>query len=313
MSSIAGRPVGLAHVRRFADSAEAPGFKLPKLLGVVGAGQMGSGIALTAANVAEIPTVIYDASEAALTRSRELLEKELSKRVTKGKMTEAGREAVLGRLRFSGALEALGEADFVVEAISEEAALKQALFARLSALTRPAAVLASNTSSISITKLAAATTRPESVIGMHFFHPVAVMPLVEIVRGAQTEDATLARTTSLALAMQKQVTHANDSPGFISNRILMPYINEAVFALMERVGTAADIDATMKLGTNVPMGPLELADFIGLDTVLHILNVLHSQIGDPKFRPCPLLRQYVDAGWLGRKAGRGFYLYGAAK
>jgi len=203
------------------------------------------------------------------------------------------------------------EVDLAIEAATENEELKRRIFQQLDAVVRPGGVLATNTSSIPITRIAAATQRPEAVIGMHFMNPVPVMQLVELIRGAATSDATYERTVALARAMGKTVVTSRDFPGFIVNRILIPMLNEAAYALMEGLGTAKDIDTAMKLGTNQPMGPLELADFIGLDTVLFIAEVMHRGLGDPKYRPCPLLRQYVDAGWLGKKTGRGFHLYGS--
>jgi 3-hydroxybutyryl-CoA dehydrogenase len=217
--------------------------------------------------------------------------------------------AIVSRIQAVEGLEGLANADFVVEAVNENESLKKEIFARLDVLCRPGVVLASNTSSIPITRIGAATKRPELVIGMHFMNPVPVMKLVEIIRGLATSDETNALTQALCARMQKTTVTSRDIGGFIVNRVLMPMINEAVYALYEGIGTAQDIDTGMKLGTNQPMGPLELADFIGLDTCLAIMEVLHTGLGDAKYRPCPLLRQHVDAGWLGRKSGRGFHRY----
>lgn len=279
-----------------------------KTVGVVGAGQMGAGIAQVAAQ-AGLEVLVTDISDEALERGRKSIESSLSRLVKKEKLSEADKDAALGRIRFSTALADHGKADFVVEAITEDEGLKRRLFAELDSIVPKDKILASNTSSISITRLAAATSRPERFIGMHFMNPVPIMQLVEIIRGIATSDETFEATKALAEKMGKTTTTSRDFPGFIANRILMPMINEAFYALLEGVGTAEDIDTTMKLGTNQPMGPLALADFIGLDTCLAIMEVLHQGLGDAKYRPCPLLRQYVDAGWLGRKAGRGVYVY----
>jgi len=224
-------------------------------------------------------------------------------------MTADEKAAALGRVTTSTEMAALGQADFVVEAATENTEFKLLLFEKIAAAAPPHAVLASNTSSISITKIAAVTDRPEQVIGMHFMNPVPVMKLVEVITGLATSDATFEATSQLAAEMNKVTTKSRDIPGFIANRILMPYINEAVQTLYEGIGTVEDIDTTMKLGTNVPMGPLTLADFIGLDTCLAIMQVLHTELGDSKYRPSPLLVQYVNAGWYGKKNGRGFYSY----
>jgi 3-hydroxybutyryl-CoA dehydrogenase len=279
-------------------------------LGVVGAGQMGAGIAQVAAQ-AGFDVVCTDVSDAAITRGKAGIEKSLERLVKKEKLTQADAAAALGRITFSTDLKAHARCDFVVEAVTESEELKRRIFKELDEVCRKEAVLSSNTSSISITRLAAATTRPERFIGMHFMNPVPVMQLVEIIRGIATADETYALTRALAERMGKTTTVSKDFPGFLANRILMPMINEAFYALYEGVGSAADIDTTMKLGTNQPRGPLTLADFIGLDTCLAIMNVLHEGLGDAKYRACPLLRQYVDAGWLGRKTGRGVYQYDA--
>lgn len=230
--------------------------------------------------------------------------------MNKGKMSATEKRDCLERIQCSNQLEDLAQTDFLIEAVSEDIGLKQLLFKTLSGtLHKDDAIVASNTSSISITKLAAAYRRPECCVGMHFMNPVPVMRLVELIAGRQTAETTLRTTRSVAEAMGKTTSMAQDVPGFIANRILMPYINEAVFALYEGIGSREDIDKTMVLGTNVPMGPLKLADFIGLDTCLAITRVLHTELGDSKYRPCPLLVQYVNAGWLGKKTGRGFYEY----
>lgn len=274
---------------------------------VVGAGQMGSGIAQVAAQ-AGIAVTLVDASSAALDKARERIRASVEKLAKKGAVPADQVNAILGRIRTASGLAGLS-ADFAVEAVSEDENLKRAIFQELDAVVKPGGVIASNTSSISITRLATATRRPESVVGMHFMNPVPLMALVEIIRGAQTSDEAYRATVELAGRLGKTCVTAKDFPGFIVNRILIPYLNEACYVLMEGIASAEDIDAAMKLGTNVPMGPLALADFIGLDTCLAIAQVLFDGLGDSKYRPCPLLRQYVDAGWLGKKSGRGFYRY----
>lgn len=277
-------------------------------VGVLGAGQMGAGIAQVAA-MSGYDVVMTDISEAQLERAKAGIEKSLTKLVAKERLSSADKDAALTRLTLSSDMSAHAGADIVIEAVTEHEPLKRELLAQLDAVLGEDAILASNTSSISITRLAAATSRPERFIGMHFMNPVPIMKLVEVIRGLETTDATYAATRTLAEAMGKTVVVAQDFPGFIVNRVLIPMLNEAVFALYEGVASAEDIDAAMKLGTNQPMGPLTLADFIGLDTVLAIAEVLHEGLGDSKYRPCPLLRQYVDAGRLGRKVGRGFFDY----
>ncbi|WP_303673914.1 3-hydroxybutyryl-CoA dehydrogenase [Vampirovibrio chlorellavorus] len=278
-------------------------------VGVVGAGQMGNGIAQVMAHHAGLSVVVQDVNTAALEKALAIIEKSLSKFVEKAQISGEQKAEILGRIRFETALEALKDADLVVEAIVEKEAIKREIFLTLDSLTKPTAILASNTSSISITRLAAATQRPAQVIGMHFMNPVPLMKLVEIIRGAQTSDATYAVVADLTARLNKTGVVSRDFPGFISNRVLMPLINEAIFTLYEGIASAEDIDTVLKLGMNHPMGPLTLADFIGLDTCLAIMNVLHDGFQDPRFRPCPLLKQYVDAGYLGRKSGRGFFSY----
>ncbi len=277
-------------------------------IGVVGAGTMGHGIAQVCAMHGYRVTLV-DVSQELLDRALEKIARSLAKLHRKGKLDDAAHQAALENLRTSLALADVAEADVVIEAVSERRALKLEIFAELDALTAPETILASNTSSISITELAASTQRPHQVIGMHFMNPVPIMKLVEVIPGLATDEATLKTTTALARALGKTPVQAADYPGFIANRVLMPMINEAIYALMEGVGTAEAIDTVMKLGMNHPMGPLTLADFIGLDVVLEILNVLYEGLGDPKYRPCPLLKRMVAAGYLGRKSGRGFYEY----
>jgi 3-hydroxybutyryl-CoA dehydrogenase len=275
---------------------------------VVGAGQMGAGIAQVALT-AGLRVTLVDVAKDAVDKGAGRIRSGLGKLREKGKIDEGAERAALGRLTTSTAAREAKDVDVAIEAATENEELKKRIFQDLDAAVRPGGVLATNTSSIPITRIAAATKRPEAVIGMHFMNPVPVMQLVELIRGAATSDATFERTRSLAQAMGKTVVTSRDYPGFIVNRILIPMLNEAAYALMEGLGTAEDIDTAMKLGTNQPMGPLQLADFIGLDTVLFIAEVMHRGLGDPKYRPCPLLRQYVDAGWLGKKSGRGFHTY----
>src|ERR1051326_307956 len=275
---------------------------------VIGGGTMGNGIAHTAA-ASGFPVTLVDVADALLERAMSTISANLQRGVDKGKMTADEKQAVLSRITTTTSLESIKDADLVVEAIIENVDAKTQLFTRLDAITKPDCILASNTSSISITKIAAATKRPDKVIGMHFMNPVPVMTLVEVIRGIAPSDETYAKTEDLAKRMGKTPIEVNDYPGFISNRVLMPMINEAIFALYEGVAKPEAIDGVMKLGMNHPMGPLTLADFIGLDVCLAILRVLEEGFGDPKYRPCPLLVKMVDAGWLGRKSGRGFYDY----
>jgi 3-hydroxybutyryl-CoA dehydrogenase len=279
-----------------------------KTVGVVGAGTMGNGIAQVFAQ-AGFTVHLVDIAQPMLDRALRTIDKSLAKLVEKGKTAAADRDAALARLRMTTSLDALAGADYVVEAIVEDAAAKRALFHSLDALVGPETILASNTSSLSITSLGAATRRPDRVLGMHFMNPVPLMTLVELIRGQATSAEAMQVAFGLCATLGKTGVEAADYPGFIANRILMPMLNEAFYAVMEGVGTPEAIDAVMKGGMNHPMGPLTLADFIGLDVCLAILTVLHEGFGDPKYRPCPLLRRMVEAGHLGRKAGRGFYVY----
>src|SRR4051812_26008112 len=279
-----------------------------KRVGVIGAGTMGNGIAQVFTQ-AGYDVRLIDAATQALDRARSSIEKSLEKFVEKSKLTASEREATLARLAPDTDINALADADYVVEAIFEDANAKRDLFVRLDQITKRHVILSSNTSSISITMLGAATTRPDKVLGMHFMNPVPLMTLVEMIRGQATSDESMRIASELCAALGKTPIAAADYPGFIANRILMPMVNEAIFAVMEGVGTPDAIDAVMKLGMNHPMGPLTLADFIGLDICLAILTVLHDGLGDPKYRACPLLRRMVAAGQLGRKSGQGFYTY----
>jgi 3-hydroxybutyryl-CoA dehydrogenase len=283
-----------------------------EIIGVVGAGTMGNGIAQVAAR-AGYDVVISDVSEEFLQRGLTAIDKSLQRDVDKERLASAEKREITKRIRTDTSLESLSDAGLVIEAVTENVNVKTEVFQALDRIVRPDAILASNTSSISITKLAAATKRPDKVIGMHFMNPVPVMKLVEVIRGMATSDETYDKVRSLTERLGKTALDCQDSPGFISNRVLMPMINEAIFTLYEGVATRESIDGIMKLGMNHPMGPLTLADFIGLDVCLAIMNVLHDGLGDPKYRPCPLLRRYVDAGWLGRKSGRGFYEYAEQK
>jgi 3-hydroxybutyryl-CoA dehydrogenase len=277
-------------------------------IGVLGAGQMGSGIAQVSL-IGGFRVVLADISDAVLDSSRAGIGKGLEILVRKEKITAQDRERMAANLRTTTDVAAFSSCDFVVEAATEKEELKLRLFRQLDEAVPSGRILATNTSSISITKIAAATKRPDKVVGMHFMNPVPLMKLVEVIRGLQTSEETFGATVDLSRKLGKEPVPANDYPGFVANRILMPMINEAVYALMEGVGKAEDIDAIMRMGANHPMGPLALADLIGLDTCLEVLNVLQQGLGDPKYRPCPLLRKHVEAGYLGKKTGRGFYAY----
>ncbi|MHB8527418.1 MAG: 3-hydroxybutyryl-CoA dehydrogenase [Candidatus Acidiferrales bacterium] len=279
-----------------------------KTVAVLGAGTMGNGIAHVFAK-AGYSVILRDVDQKSLDRALDTIGKNLDREVKKAKIAEADKSATLARIKMTTDVKALASADIAIEAVPEQRELKERVLKEVDAALRPGAILASNTSSISITALAAKTSRPENFIGMHFMNPVPVMTLVEVIRGLQTSDETFALTMALCEKLGKKPVAVNDSPGFVSNRVLMPMINEAAYAVMEGVATPESVDAVMKLGMNHPMGPLELADFIGLDVCVDILEVLHEGLGDPKYRACPLLKKYVAAGWLGRKSSRGFYKY----
>jgi 3-hydroxybutyryl-CoA dehydrogenase len=276
-------------------------------VGVIGAGTMGNGIAHVFAR-SGFSVVLCDVEQGFLDRALATIDKNLEREVAKGKIAAGEKSAALARIEAVTDRKKFSDCDFMIEAASEKFEIKSELFGELDRITRPEVILASNTSSISITKLAAQTKRPEKVIGMHFFNPVPMMKLVEVIRGLATSQETFAGVRDLSQKLEKTPVEVNDAPGFVSNRVLMPLLNEAMFAVMEGVATAEAVDEVFKLGMAHPMGPLTLADFIGLDVCLDIMRVLHSA-GDPKYRPCPLLIKMVDAGWLGRKSGRGFYLY----
>jgi 3-hydroxybutyryl-CoA dehydrogenase len=281
---------------------------MAELFGVIGAGTMGNGIAQVAAR-AGFDVVMRDVAEDFLARGMTSIDKNLQRDVDKERLSGEEKQAIIGRIKPTTDLASLSDAIVVVEAATEALSVKTEVFRALDQITQAGAILASNTSSISITKLGAVTRRPDKVIGMHFMNPVPVMKLVEVIRGAATSDATYEKVRELSAKLGKTPLECQDYPGFISNRVLMPMINEAIFALHEGVGSRESIDGIMKMGMNHPMGPLTLADFIGLDVCLAIMNILYEGFGDSKYRPCPLLKRYVDAGWLGRKTGRGFYEY----
>jgi 3-hydroxybutyryl-CoA dehydrogenase len=279
-----------------------------RTVAVLGAGTMGNGIAQVFARCGYV-VILRDVQEGFLNRARDTIAKNLDREIKKGKVAEADKAKILGRVQATTDLTQIARADFAVEAVPERLDLKLAVLREADKLLRPEAILASNTSSISVTTLAAATSRPDRFIGMHFMNPVPVMVLVEVIRALQTSEETFHTTMALCERLEKKPVAVNDAPGFVSNRVLLPMINEAAFAVMEGVATPEAVDAVMKLGMNHPMGPLELADFIGLDVCVNILDVLYEGFGDPKYRACPQLRKMVAAGWLGRKSGRGFYTY----
>ncbi|KAI8993327.1 3-hydroxyacyl-CoA dehydrogenase [Pilobolus umbonatus] len=305
--------IGKSALRRFKHQSRhissATGLGNINRVAVIGSGQMGLGIAYVTANVTRLPVVLMDVSKEQTEKGMKFMDKLLEKDVFKSKITSEHAQITRDLVSTTNTLSDLKDVDFVIEAASENLNIKSAIFRDLDAICKSEAILSTNTSSISITKIGAATKRADKVIGMHFMNPVPVMKLVEIIPGLATSDEVLQQTRSLATAMGKTCTVVQDIPGFVANRLLMPYINEAVMLLESGFASAEDIDTTMKLGTNMPMGPLTLADFIGLDTCLAIMKVLHENTGDSKYRPCVLLQKYVDAGWMGKKSGKGIYSY----
>jgi 3-hydroxybutyryl-CoA dehydrogenase len=298
----------LLHLLQPGSEALALSIDAIKTVAVLGAGTMGNGIAHVFAR-SGFTVILRDIDQRFLDRALDTIGKNLDREIKKGKLAEAEKGTVLARLKPATDMAAIAAADFVVEAVPEKITIKRAVLTEADRILRPDVIIASNTSSISMTTLAALTTRPDRFVGMHFMNPVPVMVLVEVIRALQTSDATFAATMDLAKKLGKTPVAVNDAPGFVSNRVLMPLINEAAYCVMEGVATAEAVDAVMKLGMNHPMGPLELADYIGLDVCVDVLHVLHEGLGDPKYRACPLLKMYVAAGWLGRKSSRGFYSY----